>query len=181
MSNAKRGLSRRSFLKEVAAVGGGAAAGAFLAGCVPATPEVQVIKETVEVEKIVVATPEPEAGEAVILRVLSLPWPQTPVEQQMANEIFTPAEGIEVSLEGPPYEFAESKMRELGASQSPEFDIWEYDSQWLGAMALAGAMEDLSTADYFGSPERITSALPTPKSTSKTLSLVIVTTWAGSP
>jgi multiple sugar transport system substrate-binding protein len=67
--------------------------------------------------------------------------------------MFTPETGIEIALEGPPYEFAESKMRELGAAQSPEFDIWEYDSQWLGAMALAGAMQNLDTADYFGSPD----------------------------
>jgi multiple sugar transport system substrate-binding protein len=89
----------------------------------------------------------------VTVRVLSLPWPQTPIEQAMANEIFTPDSGVEVALEGPPYEFAESKMRELAASESPEFDIYEYDSQWLGAMVLAGGMENLDTADYFGSPD----------------------------
>lgn len=154
MSNADEKLSRRRFLKGTAALGGSVAAGAILAACgappAPPTP----VEEPTEVPGVTPApTTPPPPPEAVTVRILSLPWPQTPVEQQMANEIFTPAEGIVASLEGPPYEFAESKMRELAAAQSPEFDIWEYDSQWLGAMALAGAMENLDTAEYFGSPD----------------------------
>jgi multiple sugar transport system substrate-binding protein len=139
MSAQSMSLSRRQFLKGAAAVGGGLAAAAFLPVSGVAAP----------LEDAPLA---PEGQGEKMVRILSLPWPQTPVEQQMANDIFTPASGVTVALEGPPYEFAESKMRELGASKSPEFDLWEYDSQWLGAMAMAGAMENLDTADYFRSP-----------------------------
>ncbi len=143
MSTDNENLSRRQFLKGALITGSSVAAGTILASCQPAPAPTEE------------AAPEEatEEAAAVTVRVLSLPWPQTPVEQKMANEQFTPEEGITVLLEGPPYEFAESKMRELAASQSPEFDIWEYDSQWLGAMALAGAMENLDTADYFRAPD----------------------------
>ncbi|GAG33155.1 unnamed protein product, partial [marine sediment metagenome] len=100
------------------------------------------------------APPEEVEGTGkVTIRILTLPWPQTPVEQGYANELFTPESGVEALLEGPPYEFAESKMRELAASQSPEFDMYEYDSQWISAMVVADAMEDISTGSYFGSPD----------------------------
>jgi len=134
-----RVLSRRQFLRGVAAAGGGLAVTTLL----PVSGFAAPLED---------APLAPEGQGERIVRILSLPWPQTPVEQQMANEIFTPETGITAVLEGPPYEFAESKMRELAASKSPEFDIWEYDSQWLGAMVLSGAMENLDTTDYFRSP-----------------------------
>lgn len=93
------------------------------------------------------------AQEEVTLRILSLPWPQTPVEQELANKYFTPKTGIKVSIEGPPYQFVESKIREIIASKSDEFDIFEYDSQWIGEMALPGGLEKLDTPDYCGSPD----------------------------
>lgn len=159
----KKQLTRRELLKGAVLVGGGATTSAILAACqqLPAAPAVdeeaqqRIAELEAELEQAKSAAEEEmvEGTGKVTVRVLSLPWPQTPVEQQMANEQFMPETGVEVLLEGPPYEFAESKMRELAASQSPEFDIWEYDSQWLGAMVLAGAMENLDTADYFRSPD----------------------------
>ncbi|MDW8097850.1 MAG: hypothetical protein RML36_00005, partial [Anaerolineae bacterium] len=81
-----------------------------MSACAPATPQVvekvveKPVKETVVVEKVVevVVTPTP-APEQVTLRVLSLPWPQTPVEQELANADFTPKTGIKVEISGPPY------------------------------------------------------------------------------
>ncbi len=118
--------------------------------CAPATPQVvekvveKPVKETVVVEKVVevVVTPTP-APEQVTLRVLSLPWPQTPVEQELANADFTPKTGIKVEISGPPYQFVESKIRELCASKSDEFDIFETDSQWYGGQILGDCIEPL--------------------------------------
>lgn len=84
----------------------------------------------------------PAAG-GVTLRVLSLPWPQTPVEQELANQDFTPKTGIRVEITGPPYQFVESKILELCASQSSEFDIFETDSQWYGGQILGQCVEPL--------------------------------------
>ncbi|MDH4137457.1 MAG: extracellular solute-binding protein [Anaerolineae bacterium] len=138
----------------------------FMAGCGPApTPEVvkEVVKETVVVEKevevevtkvvevekevVITATPEPVEEEPITLRILSLAWPQTPVEQEFANEYFTPETGIKVEITGPPYEFVESKVREICASQSSEYDLFEYDSQWYGGAVMNGCFEPLDS--YF--------------------------------
>jgi len=135
----------------------------FMASCGPA-PTPEVIKETVVVEKEVEVTkvvekevevtkvvevevtPEP-VEEPITLRILSLAWPQTPVEQEFANEYFTPETGIKVEITGPPYEFVESKVREICASQSSEYDLFEYDSQWYGGAVMNGCFEPLDA--YF--------------------------------
>jgi multiple sugar transport system substrate-binding protein len=132
-----------------------------VAGCAAPTPETVEVtrvvteKEEVEVTRVVAGTPEtivvtptpaPEE-EQITLRILSLAWPQTPVEQEFANEYFTPETGIKVEITGPPYEFVESKVREICASQSAEYDLFEYDSQWYGGAILNGCFEPLD--DYF--------------------------------
>ncbi len=128
----------------------------LVSSCAPATVEVPVettvevevpVETTVEVEKVVTATPEPVEEEPVTLRILSLAWPQTPVEQEFANEYFTPETGIKVEITGPPYEFVESKVREICASESTEYDLFEYDSQWYGGAIINGCFEPLD--DYF--------------------------------
>lgn len=91
-------------------------------------------------------------AEEVTLRILSLPWPQTPVEQRLANEIFTQQTGIKVIIESPPYQFVEYKIREIIDSKSDEYDLFEYDSQWIGEMVLAGGLERLDTPEYLLSP-----------------------------
>jgi ABC-type glycerol-3-phosphate transport system substrate-binding protein len=125
-----------------------------LVACAAPTPEVvekEVIVEkevpvTVEVEKEVLVTAAPPKEEKV-LRILSLAWPQTPVEQEFANKYFTPATGIKVEITGPPYEFVESKVREICASQSSDYDLFEYDSQWYGGAVMNGCFEPLDS--YF--------------------------------
>jgi len=123
--------------------------GMVLVACAPPpTPEkvvetVIVTKEVpVEVTKEVVVTPTP-VPEVVTLRILSLAWPQTPVEQEFANKYFTPKTGIKVEITGPPYEFVESKVREICASKSSEYDLFEYDSQWYGGAVMSGCFEPL--------------------------------------
>jgi len=118
-----------------------------LVACAAPTPqviekEVVVEKEvpvTVEVVKEVVVAPKVEK----VLRILSLAWPQTPVEQELADKYFTPATGIKVEITGPPYEFVESKVREICASKSSEYDLFEYDSQWYGGAVMNGCFEPL--------------------------------------
>jgi multiple sugar transport system substrate-binding protein len=116
------------------------------------TVEVEVeVPVEVEVEKVVTATPGPVEEEPITLRILSLAWPQTPVEQEFANEYFTPETGIKVEITGPPYEFVESKVREICASQSAEYDLFEYDSQWYGGAIINGCFEPLD--DFFAQEE----------------------------
>ncbi|MDH7486182.1 MAG: sugar ABC transporter substrate-binding protein [Anaerolineae bacterium] len=125
-----------------------------LVGCPAPTPQIiekevvveKPVIETVIVEKEVVVTPAPPKEEKV-LRILSLAWPQTPVEQEFANEYFTPKTGIKVEITGPPYEFVESKVREICASKSSEYDLFEYDSQWYGGAVMNGCFEPLDS--YF--------------------------------
>lgn len=109
------------------------------------TKEVEKVV-TKEVEKVVtveVKATEAAGAEGVSLRVLSLPWPQTPVEQELANKEFTPDSKIKVEITGPPYQFVESKMRELCAAKSSEYDIFETDSQWYGGAVLGDCIEPL--------------------------------------
>lgn len=129
-----------------------------LAACAQPTPETivetvvvtevvevegETVVETQIVEVVVTPEPEPEMEEEVVLRIMSLPWPQTGPEQELANEVFTAETGIKVEITGPPYDFVESKMREICASQSSEFDIFETDSQWYGAAVLSDCLEPL--------------------------------------
>lgn len=100
------------------------------------------VEKIVEKQVVVTATPPPVKKE-VTLRILSLPWPQTPVEQELANKDFTPKTGIKVEISGPPYQFVESKIRELCASKSSEYDIFETDSQWYGGQILDDCIEPL--------------------------------------
>lgn len=125
-----------------------------LVACAAPTPQIiekevvveKKVVETVIVEKEVVVTAAPPAEEKV-LRILSLAWPQTPVEQELADKYFTPATGIKVEITGPPYEFVESKVREICASQSSDYDLFEYDSQWYGGAVMNGCFEPLDS--YF--------------------------------
>ena len=81
-----------------------------MVSCATPTPEkVVVTQPPVEVTRIVEGTPEvvvvtatPEpVEEEVTLRILSLAWPQTPVEQELADKYFTPKTGIKVEITGP--------------------------------------------------------------------------------
>jgi len=120
---------------------------AVLGSCAPATPATPAPPTPTSMPGVATPTapaPTPTAAPApVTLRVLSLPWPQTPVEQELANKEFTPKTGIKVEISGPPYQFVESKIRELCASQSAEYDIYEIDSQWYGAMITSDCVEPL--------------------------------------
>jgi len=99
-------------------------------------------------------TPTPGAGEAAKakeLRVLALNWPQTQFEQKLADEKFTAQTGIKVIVDQTPYTFLEQRVKQLIGSKSTEYDIYHYDSQWIGGFLAAGALERLDTPDYLGS------------------------------
>jgi multiple sugar transport system substrate-binding protein len=87
------------------------------------------------------------------LRILALNWPQAPVEQRLANEIFTPRTGIKVTLEMNTYDNVEVKMKQVINSRSSDYDIVHYDSQWLGQFVAAKGLERLDTPDYLDSPD----------------------------
>lgn len=165
----RRRFSRRDFLLRCGTLAAGAAA---LSACGPTpTPEViekvvtkEVEKEVVvtkevekvvtkEVEKVVTPTPLPEVPPQEELRVLALNWPQTGFEQQLADEKFTAETGIKVIIDQTPYTFLEQRVKQLVGSQSAEYDIYHFDSQWIGGFLAAGALERLDTADYLNSAD----------------------------
>lgn len=136
----KKKFSRRDFLK----LGGLATGAAALAACGPkATPT----------EEAGAPTAPPKQEEQLEIRVLALNWPQTGFEQQLADEKFTPETGIKVTIDATPYTFLEQRVKQLTGSQSSEYDIYHYDSQWIGGFLAAGALERLDTADYLNSAD----------------------------
>ena len=88
----------------------------------------------------------------VTLRILALNWPQAKVEQDLANERFTPKTHIRVEIEQNSYDSVEVKMKHVITSHSDQYDIVHYDSQWLGEFVAAGGLERLDTREYLGAP-----------------------------
>lgn len=87
------------------------------------------------------------------IRVLALNWPQATVEQRLADEIFTKETGIKVILETNRYDNIETKMNNVMRSQSAEYDIVHYDSQWLGSFVAGKGLERLDTEEYLNSSD----------------------------
>ncbi len=129
MNTRRTRFTRRDFLKAGTAAAGAAA----LAACQQPTATPSGAQVTQE------------------LRVLALNWPQTQFEQKLADEKFTAQTGIKVVIDQTPYTFLEQRVKQLVGSQSAEYDIYHYDSQWIGGFLAAGALERLDTPDYLGS------------------------------
>ena len=84
------------------------------------------------------------------LNILALAWPQTPTEQQLATDVFTAETGIAVQIEQTQYDFMEQRIQQLVTGQSSDYDIYHYDSQWIGGMVARNALEPLDGPDYLG-------------------------------
>src|SRR5258708_3190380 len=84
------------------------------------------------------------------IKILPLAWASNAHEQKQAPETFTPDTGIKVELEALDYGFIEQRVKQLVSGKSDTYDIYHYDSQWLGGFVLGGALERLDTADYLG-------------------------------
>src|SRR5258707_2547303 len=82
------------------------------------------------------------------IKSLALPWPSTATEQKLADETFTPDTGIKVVLEAVDYGFLEQRVKQLVASKDSTYDVYHYDSQWLGGFVLGGALERLDAPDF---------------------------------
>ncbi|RME49492.1 MAG: extracellular solute-binding protein [Chloroflexi bacterium] len=132
-------LSRRDFLKYAAGAAGAMSVPAVLGACTAPQPP----------SAPAVATPTPKPQQT--LRVLALNWPQTQFEQKLADEVFTPKTGIKVVIDQTPYTFLEQRVKQLVSSESAEYDIYHYDSQWIGGFIAAGALERLDTPGYLNS------------------------------
>jgi len=129
-----RSFSRRTFLKS-------SLAGA-VAAALPAT-QLALAKQR---ESASWAKAAAQAEKTI--RVLSLAWPSTGKEQQLADEVFTPETGIKVVLEALDYGFMEQRVKQLVASADSTYDVYHYDSQWLGGFVTAGALERLDTDEF---------------------------------
>lgn len=92
------------------------------------------------------------AAPAVTLRILALNWPQAAVEQRLANTQFTPKTGIKVVLETNTYDNVEAKMKQVIQTRRQDYDIVDYDSQWLGEFVAGNGLERLDTPQYLNSP-----------------------------
>jgi multiple sugar transport system substrate-binding protein len=87
------------------------------------------------------------------LNVLAPQWPQGPKEQALAAEVFTADTGIAVTFEAVNYATLEQRIKLLVEGASADYDIYDYDSQWIGGFVAAGALEQLDTDTYLGSAD----------------------------
>ena len=86
------------------------------------------------------------------INVLAPAWPMVPAEQAL-TERFAQESGIAVNIEASQYEFLEQQIKQLVAGQSTQYDIYDYDSQWIGGLVALGALDDLSGPDFLGSAD----------------------------
>lgn len=83
------------------------------------------------------------------INVLAPQWPQVPVETELTAK-FAQESGIAVNIEASQYEFLEQQIKQLVSGESSQYDIYDYDSQWLGGFVQLGALEDLTGPDFLG-------------------------------
>jgi multiple sugar transport system substrate-binding protein len=86
------------------------------------------------------------------LNVLAPAWPQVPVEQELVGK-FAEETGIAVNIEAAQYVFLEQQIKQLVSAGSTQYDIYDYDSQWIGGLVALGALERLDTPEYLGSAD----------------------------
>lgn len=84
------------------------------------------------------------------LNVLAPSWPQGPKEQALAEE-WSKQSGIAVKFEAVNYASLEQRVKILVEGQSADYDIYDYDSQWLGGFVKSGALAQLDTPDFLNS------------------------------
>jgi multiple sugar transport system substrate-binding protein len=128
-------MNRRRLLKT-----GAAASGAAALGLIPSTirPGHFVRAETT-------------------LNVLAPSWPQGPKEAALAEE-WSKESGIAVKFEAVNYASLEQRVKILVEGQSADYDIYDYDSQWLGGFVKSGALTQLDTPEFLGA-EGVTIAM----------------------
>jgi multiple sugar transport system substrate-binding protein len=83
------------------------------------------------------------------INVLAPQWPQGPKEQALAEE-WSKQSGIAVTFDAVNYANLEQRVKLLVDGESADYDIYDYDSQWIGGFVQAGALERLDTPDYLG-------------------------------
>lgn len=83
------------------------------------------------------------------INVLAPQWPQGPKEQALAGE-WSKQSGIAVTFDAINYANLEQRVKLLVDGESADYDIYDYDSQWIGGFVQAGALERLDTPDYLG-------------------------------
>jgi ABC-type glycerol-3-phosphate transport system substrate-binding protein len=127
-------FSRRTFLKSSLA--------AAVAAALPMTQRALAKQR----ESASWARAEAQAEKTV--KILALAWPSTGTEQKLADEVFTPDTGIKVVLEAVDYGFLEQRVKQLVASKDSTYDVYHYDSQWIGGFVLGGALERLDTDQF---------------------------------
>jgi multiple sugar transport system substrate-binding protein len=89
------------------------------------------------------------------INILAPSWPMNAKETALAEE-WSQQSGIAVNYEAVNYASLEQRIKILVESSSADYDIYDYDSQWIGGFVAAGGtgtLERLDTDAYLGSAE----------------------------
>jgi len=86
------------------------------------------------------------------LNVLAPAWPQGAKEIALA-EAWAQQSGIAVNFEQVNYGSLEQRVKILVETQSTDYDIYDYDSQWIGGFVQAGALQQLDTPEFLGAAD----------------------------
>ena len=84
------------------------------------------------------------------INILAPGWPMNAKEMAQA-EAWSQQSGIAVNYEAVNYGTLEQRVKILVETQSADYDIYDYDSQWIGGFVAAGALERLDTDQYLNS------------------------------
>lgn len=83
------------------------------------------------------------------INILAPSWPMNAKEMALAEE-WSQESGIAVNYEAVNYASLEQRIKILVEGQTADYDIYDYDSQWIGGFVKAGALEQLDTPTYLG-------------------------------
>jgi len=114
--------------------------------CAAPTPEKVVVKETVEVEKVVVATPTPapKPFEGVEVNLVTFTGPQIAEPLQRRAPDFQELTGAKVNVITVPFSDLYQKILTDLATGTNSFDAFVFAPQWMVDYVIPGYVEDLT-------------------------------------
>ena len=84
------------------------------------------------------------------INILAPGWPMNNKEMAQA-ELWSQQSGIAVNYEAVSYGTLEQRVKILVEGKSADYDIYDYDSQWIGGFVTADVLQQLDTPDFLGS------------------------------
>ena len=86
------------------------------------------------------------------IRVLAAASPHIDAERSLAQSVFTAGAGIAVDYTVAPADVAEQLFEDAWLRGTSQYDVFEFDSRWLGMAVRQGAIERLDTPRYLLAP-----------------------------